>query len=97
MSRNPDPINPGAGHRGDHCNRFCGLAARWNANVQTMGLPRVVLPAEEVAAAAGQQATVFRELASALVEIRQPIVLGFPSAQALQRFFAARRERPLAA
>jgi len=79
-----------------NCNRFCGLAARWNANVQTMVLPRVALTAEEVAAAAGQQATVFQELASALVEIRQPI-LGFPSAQALRRFFAARRERPLAA
>jgi hypothetical protein len=56
-----------------------------------MVLPRVALTAEEVAAAAGQQATVFQELASALVEIRQPI-LGFPSAQALRRFFAARRE-----
>jgi hypothetical protein len=97
VSRNPDPINPSAGDRGDHCNRFCGLAARWNANVQTMVLPRVALTAEEVAAAAGQQATVFQELASALVEIRQPIVLGFPSAQALRRFVAARRERPLAA
>jgi hypothetical protein len=59
--------------------------------VRTMVLPRVALTAEEVAAAAGQQATVFQELASALVEIRQPI-LGFPSAQALRRFFAARRE-----
>jgi hypothetical protein len=78
-------------------NRFCGLAARWNANVQTMVLPRVALTAEEVAVAAGQQTTVFRELASALVEIRLPIVLGFPNAQALRRFFAARRERPLAA
>jgi hypothetical protein len=54
-----------------NCNRFCGLAARWNANVQTMVLPRVVLTAEEVAAAVGQQA-MFQELASALVEIRQP-------------------------
>ena len=93
----PRPDQPKAGDRGDHCNRFCGLAARWNANVQTMVLPRVALTAEEVAAAAGQQATVFQELAPALVEIRQPIVLGFPSAQALRRFFAARRERPLAA
>jgi hypothetical protein len=76
-----------------NCNRFCGLAARWNANVQTMVLPRVVLTAEEVAAAVGQQA-MFQELASALVEIRQPVVLGFPSAQALRRFFVARRERP---
>jgi hypothetical protein len=73
------------------------LAARWNANVQTMVLPRVPLTTEEVAVAVGQQATVFRELASALVEIRLPIVLGFPNAQALRRFFAARRERPLAA
>ena len=79
-----------------NCNRFCALAARWNANVQTMVLPRVALTAEEVAAAVGQQAMVFQELASALVEIRQPVVLGFPSAQALRRFFAARRERPWA-
>ena len=79
-----------------NCNRFCGLAARWNANVQTMVLPRVALTAEEVAAAVGQQAMVFQELAPALVEIRQPVVLAFPSAQALRRFFAARRERPLA-
>jgi len=70
--------------------------ARWNANVQTMVLPRVALTAEEVAAAVGQQAMVIQELASALVEIRQPVVLGFPSAQALRRFFVARRERPLA-
>ena len=63
------------------------------SNVQTMVLPRAVLTAEEVAAAVGQQA-MFQELASALVEIRQPVVLGFPSAQALRRFFVARRERP---
>ena len=43
-----------------NCNRFCGLAARWNANVQTMVLPRVALTAEEVAAAVGQQAWCFR-------------------------------------
>jgi hypothetical protein len=79
-----------------NCNRFCGLATRWNASVQTMVLPRVALTAEEVAAAVGQQAMVFQELASALVEIRQPVVLGFPSGQALRRFFAARREQPLA-
>jgi hypothetical protein len=59
-----------------------------------MVLPRVALTAEEVAAAVGQQAMVIQELASALVEIRQPVVLGFPSAQALRRFFVARRERP---
>jgi uncharacterized protein (DUF2237 family) len=53
-----------------NCKRFCGLAARWNANVQAMVLPRVALTAEEVAAAVGQQAMVFQELASALVEIR---------------------------
>jgi hypothetical protein len=53
-----------------NCNRFCGLAAHWNASVQTMALPRVALTAEEVAAAVGQQAMVFQELASALVEIR---------------------------
>ena len=58
--------------------------------------PRVALTAEEVAAAIGHQATVFQELASVLVEIRQPVVWGFPSAQALLRFFAARRERPWA-
>lgn len=94
--RDPDPISPSAGDRGDQCNRFCGLAARWNANVQTMVLPRVALTAEEVAAAVGQQAMVFQELASALVEIRLPVVLGFPSGQALRRFFAARREQPSA-
>ena len=60
--------------------------------MQTMALPRVALTAEEVAAAVGQQA-MFQELASALVEIRQPVVLGFPSAQALRRFFAVGRGR----
>ena len=78
---------------------FNGFGIRrdgWNANVQTMALPRMTLTAEEVAAAVGQQAMVFQELAFALVEIRQPVVSGFPSAQALRRFFAARRERPLA-
>ena len=43
-----------------------------------MVLPRVALTAEEVAAAVGQQAMVIKELASALVEVRQPVVLGFP-------------------
>ena len=56
----------------------------------------MALTTEEVAAAVGQRAMVFREPAAAPVETQQSVALGLPNAQVLQRFFVARDERPRA-
>ena len=58
--------------------------------------PLVALTREEVAAAVGQLAMVFREPAAPPVEIQQLVALGLPNAQASQRFSGARDGRPRA-